>query len=90
MAASLLADPNRFYAQFEQAFEPPLQLRHTTSPNKTKHHVADDDAARGNKFVNAGQATGPDGTTSPVLKPSYQQLPSIFTDILNPCGSFTV
>lgn len=88
MAALLLADPNRFYAQFEQAFEP--QLLHKTSPNKTKHHVAEDDAGRGNKSVNAGQATGPDGTPSPVLKPSYQQLPSIFADILNMCGSYTV
>lgn len=90
MAASLLADLNRFYAQFEHAFEPLVQLLHKTSPNKTKHHVAEDDASRGNKSVNAGKATRPDGIPSPALKPSYQQLPSLFSDILKLCGSCMV
>lgn len=54
MAASVLAHPNRFYAQFEQAFEPPVQFLHKAPPNETKHHMAEDDAGRGNTFVNAG------------------------------------
>lgn len=67
MAASHLADPGSM---------PSLNrlLSHQYSFSTRRHlirqnYVAEDDAGRGNKSVNAGKATGPDGTPLLFLNP---------------------